>query len=119
MFLGVRVPAFPCSRVPVLLLLSAIIAAALPSAWLEGVTGQSPLLFPHGIMVGDVTDGQALVWTRTNIAATVRVEYGTTAALGEVTPSIRVVAGADYVAKIDLRDLRPATRYYYRASAEA
>lgn len=114
-----KAPALSGSRAPVRFLLTVLITVVAVSAWPPGVTGQAPLLFPHGIMVGDVTDGQALVWTRTNVVATVRVEYGMGAALGEVTPPVRVVAGADFVAKFDLKGLQPATRYYYRATAEA
>jgi len=102
-------------RFPLVVLVVAILA----SAWANGVTGQTPRLFPDGIMVGDVTESQAMVWTRTSGPSTIRIEYGTTpAALGQSTAPVQTDPGLDYVAKIDLVGLRPATRYYYRARAE-
>lgn len=113
-----RVTAFSRCRVPARSCALAILLVLLVPAW-QPVVGQASLLFPHGIMVGDVTDTQALVWTRTSIPASVRIEYGTTQALGATAPPARAAADADNVVRIDLRGLRPATRYYYRATAEA
>lgn len=101
------------------MLIPALIAFTLATVSPDAVRGQTPRLFPDGIMVGDVTESRAIVWTRTGGPSTVRVEYGTTpAALGQATPPVQTAAGSDYVAKIDLVGLRPGTRYYYRASAD-
>lgn len=99
--------------------IGAALIVALAWTWPAVVRGQIPRLFPDGIMVGDVTESQAVVWTRTNRPSTVRIEYGrTAAALSQSTPPVQTAPASDYVAKIDLSGLRPATRYHYRASAE-
>jgi len=80
---------------------------------------QDALAVPQGALAGDVTDARAVIWARTSGPASVRVEYGTTAALGAASPPVRAEAAAGFAVKVDLAGLRPATRYYYRAVAEA
>jgi alkaline phosphatase D len=114
-----RASAFPRFRVSVRLLIPALIVFTLATIRPDAVRGQAARLFPDGIMVGDVTETQALIWTRTSLPSTVRIEYGTTAAaLHQSTSPVQTTPASDYVAKIDLTGLRPATRYHYRASAE-
>jgi alkaline phosphatase D len=92
----------------------------LAAALLAGpVTAQGPVTFPQGIASGDVTDTQAVIWTRTSSPATVRIEYGTSQALGAVWPvATPTTPDTDLTAKVDLRNLRPNTRYFYRVVAD-
>ncbi|HEY3247716.1 MAG TPA: alkaline phosphatase D family protein [bacterium] len=83
------------------------------------VAAQSAITFPQGVASGDVTDSQAMIWARTSVPAFARIEYGTSQALGTVWPSAgRAAEDTDLTAKIDLGNLRPATRYFYRVVAE-
>lgn len=114
-----RVSAFPRFRVSVCVLIPALMVFTLAALSSDTVRGQTPPLFPDGIAVGDVTETQALVWTRTRGPATVRIDYGMTAgALIQSTSPVQTAPGTDFVAKIELHGLRPATRYHYRARAE-
>ena len=71
---------------------------------------------PSGVATGDVADGRAIVWSRTDRPARLIVEYSTTASFAEVK---RVVGPAaledtDFTARIDLRNLPPGQRISYR-----
>jgi alkaline phosphatase D len=73
--------------------------------------------FPHGVSSGEVTESSAVLWTRTDIAATIRLEVSTAADFGgsEVFRQIvRTNEAADFTAKIKIDGLQPATTYYYR-----
>lgn len=80
---------------------------------------QTPLALADGALSGDVTDTRAIIWTRTSTAASVRLEYGTSPALGSVSPAVRAEAATDFTVHLELSGLRPATRYHYQAVAEA
>lgn len=71
-----------------------------------------------GPMSGDVTDTRAILWARFTGTASVRVEYGTTQALGTTGPTVRATADTDFTVKPELTNLLPNTRYYYRLVAE-
>lgn len=91
-------------------LLLAVLAAP---AW-----PQAALAISHGVMSGDVTATRAILWARVSGSAAVRLEYGTSAALGGASAAVRAEADGDFIAKIDLGNLRPNTRYHYRVVAE-
>ena len=80
---------------------------------------QAQVVFPDGAMSGDVNDSRALIWTRTTEPAAIRIEFGTSPALGSASAPVRAEAESDFTVKVELTGLRPATRYYYRAVAEA
>ena len=72
---------------------------------------------PCGVATGDVTDGQAIVWSRCDRAARLVVEYSTTPSFSDVR---RVVGPAaledtDFTARVDLTDLPAGQRISYRA----
>jgi alkaline phosphatase D len=73
-----------------------------------------------GYVSGDVSSDSALVWLRADAASRVALAYGSDAELAQFnTTSVRGVdAAADHSAIFSLDDLRPATRYYYRALVE-
>lgn len=80
----------------------------------------------QGVATGDVTSRSALVWTRTNGPARVRVEWGpedwrlaevwSTTPGGTASSAAPVTAGAetDYTVTIPLEGLTPATPYRFR-----
>jgi alkaline phosphatase D len=71
---------------------------------------------PCGVATGDIADGQAIVWSRTDRPARLIVEYSTTASFADV----RRVAGpaaledTDFTARVNLTDLPPGQRISYR-----
>lgn len=69
---------------------------------------------PWGSMVGEVRSTSALAWIRTDIAASVILEITDDSALRNmrrVGPAMTSYLGS---AKIEVRELKPATRYFYR-----
>lgn len=66
----------------------------------------------HGVMVGDVTDSEAIVWARTDRYAEMHVE----ARGSGKTFAARAwaVAGHDYATQVRLAGLSPRTEYGYR-----
>jgi alkaline phosphatase D len=71
---------------------------------------------PCGVATGDVADGRAIVWSRTDRPARLIVEYSTTPSFRDP----RRIAGpaaleaTDYTARVDLSDLPPGQRISYR-----
>ena len=96
----------------VLTVLLLLAAAALPGA----ATVAAPALFPQGIAAGDVTAQGAIVWTRTDSAVPLQVEYaadpGFTGA--RTAGPFYTSPEADYTAKVTLAGLEPGRRYAYR-----
>jgi phosphodiesterase/alkaline phosphatase D-like protein/glycerophosphoryl diester phosphodiesterase len=72
----------------------------------------------HGVASGDVTSSSAIVWTRTNQASQVNVEFGTDPNLTTdvLAGSVNATAANDFTARVKLDGLNPGTRYYYRVS---
>jgi alkaline phosphatase D len=66
---------------------------------------------------GDVTADSGLIWLRADPGSRVALQYNDDPSLGEYTASdiVTVDSQADSTALISLDELRPATRYYYRA----
>jgi alkaline phosphatase D len=69
-----------------------------------------------GPLVGGVTDTTANVWARTDVPASVSVEYSTDAALTSSTVSgvVQTSSTHDFTAIVPIAGLQPLTRYYYR-----
>ncbi|MDA1075012.1 MAG: alkaline phosphatase D family protein [Proteobacteria bacterium] len=68
----------------------------------------------HGVASGDVTDSSAVVWSRADAAATMRVTYGP--AIGTTEPqTVEAVAAAnvDFTAQVLLTSLTADTLYRY------
>ncbi len=74
--------------------------------------------FPSGIASGDATDDSAIIWSRTDRAARVYVEWSTTSSFANP----RRVRGplalptTDYTARIDLRELPANQDIFYRVT---
>lgn len=75
----------------------------------------------HGIAAGDVHSGRAIVWSRTDRAARMFVEYSTT----EGFQDARRVAGpaaldaSDFTARVVLSDLPAGQKVFYRVTFES
>jgi len=82
---------------------------------LSGISLQAPLL-THGIASGDVTPTSAIVWGRANGPTTLTVEYSTDENFANAARSqpLNVAEPTDFTGQITIKDLKPATRYYYR-----
>jgi phosphodiesterase/alkaline phosphatase D-like protein/glycerophosphoryl diester phosphodiesterase len=72
----------------------------------------------HGVASGDVTSSSAVVWTRTNQASQVNVEFSTDPNLttDALAGSANATAANDFTTQVKLDGLNPSTRYYYRVS---
>lgn len=73
-------------------------------------------LLTHGIASGEVTATSANIWTRTDQATEVLVEYAQTTAFQPLKGISKIVVSAeqDFTGVVSLTGLQPATRYYYR-----
>ena len=72
---------------------------------------------PCGVATGDVTDGQAIVWSRSDRPARLIVEYSTTPSFADTRRVVGPAAleATDFTARVDLVDLPPGQRISYRA----
>src|SRR5262249_53289748 len=75
-----------------------------------------PSTMPFAPLVGGVPDTTANVWARTDVPASVSVEYSTDAALTSSTVSgvVQTSSTHDFTAIVPIAGLQPLTRYYYR-----
>ena len=71
---------------------------------------------PGGAAVGDVTEGQAIVWSRTDRPARLVVEYSTTASFADTRRIVGPAAleDTDFTARVDLTGLPAGQRISYR-----
>lgn len=76
----------------------------------------APPAVTHGVASGDVTARSAVIWTRADSLARVRVEYAPRRSFRRKRSVARAIATAahDYSAKAGLRRLRPNTLYRFR-----
>jgi alkaline phosphatase D len=71
---------------------------------------------PYGVQSGDLASGRAIIWARADRPARMMVEWATT----ESFRGARLVRGpaaledSDFTAKLDLADLPPGQRVFYR-----
>src|ERR1043166_2745831 len=81
----------------------------------------SATAFTEGVAGGDVTNTAAIVWTRVPSGGAVRLEVAADDSFAGILHTVETSADAanDFVIKIDVTDLRPSTRYYYRFVEEA
>ena len=75
--------------------------------------------FTHGVASGDVTSSRAIVWTRVDQAANIKLEVwrNTSCLTGQKAfqkNNIRSSATSDFTIKVDVAGLAPATEYCYR-----
>ena len=71
---------------------------------------------PCGAAAGDVTDGQAIVWSRTDRPARLVVEYSTTPSFADTRRIVGPAAleDTDFTARVDLTGLPAGQRISYR-----
>ena len=102
-------------------------AAALAAPALVRAQGNAPGLIvggrpaiTHGVMSGDVTAESAVIWSRTDRAARMLVEWSTTESFAEPRRLTGPLTGpeADFTAKLLLRDLPAGERIFYRVRFE-
>jgi len=96
---------------------AAVVTASLPRRASAIITqdGARPAA-PCGVSTGDVTEGRAIVWSRTDRPARMIVEYSTSPSFTDVRRIVGPAAmeATDFTARVDLRDLPPGQRISYR-----
>lgn len=89
----------------------AVIAGAAVQA-LCSATWAAPVT--HGVAAGDVRSDSAVIWSRTDRPATMRVDVsGDRRSHAEIEP-VQVTAESDFTGKIKVTGLEPGTRYRYK-----
>jgi alkaline phosphatase D len=75
-------------------------------------------VFTHGVASGDVTSIRAVLWTRVDREATVKVEVFDSPSFTDENKAfektLRVTNDDDFTAKVRANGLEPATTYFYR-----
>jgi alkaline phosphatase D len=81
-----------------------------------GGDGGPSLVFTHGVASGDVTPASVVLWTRVDQEGDVRAQVATDEGFSKlvVEGKQRASADHDFVVKLGVDGLEPATRYYYR-----
>ena len=94
-------------RAALLVLALAVLAAALPAA---------AQAFREGVANGDVSSTSAIIWTRADKSGAVRFEVARDKRFRRLVRNGRVRArkSADNTVQVNVRRLKPATRYFYR-----
>jgi alkaline phosphatase D len=74
------------------------------------------LTFTHGVASGDVTPASVVLWTRVDAEGDVGVQVAKEESFSDlvVEGKQRAAADHDFVVKMGIEGLAPATRYYYR-----
>ena len=95
-------------------LLQTAVALPIIGPWYAHAAGYPRLM--QGPMVGAVTPRSITVWGRTAGPQSVTLEYGARADLADarITPAVVSRAEDDCTVKIEVTDLEPDTRYWYR-----
>ena len=74
-----------------------------------------PLELTHGIASGDITASSAILWSRSNRAATMRVEVDALASFATpLTIAAQSTVAADFTAQVKVVGLESDTSYHYR-----
>ena len=95
------------------------LAAILSAAALWGcATARPPVpaLFPHGVASGDMTSGDAILWTRTDGPSRIVAEVSLTPGFERprVVGEAEAAEASDFTAKVRAAGLEPGTRHFYR-----
>ncbi len=94
---------------------------------LRGMQAQGPAVttggrpgIPNGIASGDVTTDSAVIWSRTDRAARMVVEWDTTESFGNLRRQLGPVTGAeaDFTGKLRLEGLPSGQKVFYRVRFE-
>jgi phosphodiesterase/alkaline phosphatase D-like protein len=98
----------------------AVLALALAAMVVPAQAGA--VTFPDGVASGDVTSTRAVLWTRVDVADTIKVEGWTNASLSgpkAFKGKMKTSADRDFTVKIDQAGLQPDTQYWYRFAKDA
>src|SRR5262245_54805896 len=79
--------------------------------------GQQAPRLPDGVQIGDVVRNRAVIWARADRPSQLVVEYSTTEGFRDQR-RVRgpgTTAGSDFTARVDLQDLPPDQRIFFRA----
>jgi len=81
-----------------------------------GGDGGPSLVFTHGVASGDVTPASVVLWARVDGEGEVRAQVAKDESFSDlvVEGKQRSSADNDFVVKLGIEGLEPATRYYYR-----
>ncbi len=93
-----------------------VFGAAAVTGWFELLRAQTYPRILQGPMLGDTTSDSTIIWMRASDAHRIEVEYSTDLTLKGATRSIAIDASPDqdYIVRIPLQGLSPATSYAYR-----
>jgi alkaline phosphatase D len=96
--------------------LTSSLAASFFPAIIQSDTNRPAM--PQGVAAGDVTDGRAVVWSRTDRPARMLVEYSTTDRFETVLRRTGPAAleSTDFTARVVLTDLPSNQRIFYRVT---
>lgn len=94
----------------------ALLAAASGAGWLDLLRAQTYPRILQGPMIGDTASDSTVLWMRASDAHRLEIEYSTDPTLKGAVRSIAVDArpDQDYIVRIRLQGLSPATAYSYR-----
>lgn len=99
-----------------------LIAPALSAVEGPGLVRQegSRPAISYGTASGDVTSDRAIVWSRTDRRARMHVEWSTTESFQDVhrVKGTAIGVGTDFTARVELIDLPPGQRIFYRVQFE-
>lgn len=84
---------------------------------------ENPVSFSHGVASGDPSADSIILWTRAvpagdSPSATIFWEIAADSNFSDIIRSghAKAIAARDYTIKVDVRELSPSTRYFYRFS---
>lgn len=97
--------------------LSALAGTAIGSTSVFAIKPDRPLI-PYGVQSGDVVNGRAVIWSRTNRPARMIVEWSTTPSFKAVQRVVGPAAFAenDFTTTVDLQGLPAGEHIFYRVS---
>src|SRR5918995_1496655 len=84
---------------------------------LPSYSQQANLIITHGVASGDITDHNAIIWSRSNKQAQMHVEYDTNSNFSSskrLTITTTVNETTDFTGHAKVHGLLPDTLYYYR-----
>src|SRR5438876_8685049 len=72
---------------------------------------------PNGVAAGDTTATSTVLWTHSTNVGNVTFDYSTNSSFANLAGSVLAnVTDAVLPVKVEINDLTPGTRYYYRAT---
>ena len=94
-----------------------VLALCVGLALIAPTCQNNPLFFDQGLASGDVTEDSAVLWTRTNGLAIMRLEVSTTINFPfplAYAETIFALPLNDFTVKVTATGLAPDTQYFYR-----